>query len=109
MKPPPTLRNWRIEPEAHTRTFSIENRIIYSLIRKGRIDFNYRLGLGDSTGGIPFTRYHFHEGLSHEIRANAEYKVRKVTDLLLRFKYRLLSTEQDSPEHRFEMEMVAEL
>ena len=81
------------EPEAHTRTFSIENRIIYSLIRKGRIDFNYRLGFGDSTGGIPFTRYHFHEGLSHEIRANAEYKVRKVTDLLLRFKYRLLSTE----------------
>lgn len=97
------------EPEAHTRTFSIENRIIYSLIRKGRIDFNYRLGFGDSTGGIPFTRYHFHEGLSHEIRANAEYKVRKVTDLLLRFKYRLLSTEQDAPEHRFEMEMVAEL
>ncbi len=97
------------EPEAHTRTFSIENRIIYSLIRKGRIDFNYRLGFGDSTGGIPFTRYHFHEGLSHEIRANTEYKVRKVTDLLLRFKYRLLSTEQDAPEHRFEMEMVAEL
>ncbi len=97
------------EPEAHTRTLSIENRLIYSLIRKGRIDFNYRLGFGDSTGGIPFTRYHFHEGLSHEIRANAEYKVRKVTDLLLRFKYRLLSTKQEAPEHRIEMEMVAEL
>lgn len=97
------------EPEAHTRTFSIENRMIYSLIRKGRIEFNYRLGFGNSTGGIPFTRYHFHEGVSHEIRANAEYKVRKVTDLLLRLKYRLLSTEQDSPEHRLEMEMVAEL
>ena len=97
------------EPEAHTRTFSIQNRMIYSLIGKGRIDFNYRLGFGESTGGIPFTRYYFHEGLSHEIRANAEYKVRKVTDLLLRLKYRLLSTKQKEPEHRLEMEVVMEL
>ena len=97
------------EPEARTRTLSLENRMIYSLIGKGRIDFNYRLGFGNSTGGIPFTRYNFHEGLSHEIRANAEYKVRKVTDLLLRVKYRLLSTKQKEPEHRLEMEMVAEL
>ena len=97
------------EPEAHTRTVSLENQLVYSLIGKGRIDFNYRLGFGNSTGGIPFTRYHFHEGLSHEIRTNVEYKMRKATDLLLRFKYRLLSTEQEAPEHRFEMEMVAEL
>ena len=97
------------EPEAHTQTFSIENRMIYSLIGKGRIDFNYRLGFGDSSGGIPFARYNFYEGLSHEIRASTEYKVRKMTDLLLRFKYRLLSTEQKEPEHRLEMEVVMEL
>ena len=97
------------EPEARTRTFSIRNQMIYSLIRKGRIDFNYQLGFGRSRGGIPFARYHFHGGLSHEIRANAEYKVQKVTDLLLRLKYRLLSTEQEAPEHRLEMEVVAEL
>jgi len=103
------LENLAEEPEAHTRTISLENQLVYSLIGKGRIDFNYRLGFGNSTGGIPFTRYHFHEGLSHEIRTNVEYKMRKVTDLLLRFKYRLLSTEKEAPEHRFEMEMVAEL
>ncbi|MDE0504849.1 MAG: hypothetical protein OXI86_12280, partial [Candidatus Poribacteria bacterium] len=97
------------EPEAHTRTISIENRTIYSLIGKGRFDFNYRLGFGESTGGIPFTRYHFYEGLSHEIRVNAEYKMRKVTDLLLRLKYRLLSAKQEAPEHRLEMEVVMEL
>ena len=97
------------EPEARTRTFSIENRLIYSLITKGRIDVNYRLSYGNSEGGVPFTRYNFHEGISHEIRANADYKVRKVTDLLLRLEYRLLSTEQKEPEHRLEMKVVAEL
>ena len=97
------------EPEAQTRTLSIENQLIYSFIRKGRIDFKYRIGRGTSEGGIPFARYNFYEGISHEIRATASYKVHKVTDLLLRFNYRLLSTEQRKPEHRMNMEVVAEL
>ncbi len=97
------------EPEAQTQTLSIENQVTYSFIRKGRIDFNYRISYGNSKGGIPFTRYNFYEGISHEIRATADYKIRKVTDLLLRFNYRFLSTEQKKPEHRFEMEVVAEL
>ena len=96
-------------PEARTRTFSLENRFTYSFISKGRFDFTYRLNHGSSAGGIPFTRYNFYEGVSHEVRTTADYKVRKVTDLLLRFNYRLLSTEQNKPEHRVGMEVVAEL
>ena len=96
-------------PEARTRTFSLENRLTYSFISKGRLDFTYRLNHGSSEGGIPFTRYNFYEGVSHEVRTTADYKVRKVTDLLLRFNYRLLSTKQNKPEHRVGMEVVAEL
>ena len=96
-------------PEARTRTFSLENRLTYSFISKGRFDFTYRLNHGNSEGGIPFTRYNFYEGMSHEVRTTADYKIRKVTDLLLRFNYRLLSTKQTKPEHRVGMEVVAEL
>jgi len=97
------------QPETRTRTISMENHLSYSIINRGRIDINYRLANGKSEGGIPFARYNFYEGVSHEIRATADYKVHKFTDLLLRLNYRLLSTKQQKPEHRLEMEMVAEL
>ena len=97
------------EPEAKTRTFSYENRITYSLIGKGRIDFNYKLGYGQSSGSIPFAQYTFYEGISHEIRTTADYRLRKFTDLLFRLNYRLLSTKHRKPEHRLEMTVSAEL
>ena len=97
------------EPEAKTRTFSFENRITYSLIGKGRVDVNYKLGYGDSSGGIPFAQYTFYEGISHEVRTTADYRLRKFTDLLFRLNYRLLSTKQRKPEHRMEMTVSAEL
>ena len=97
------------EPEARTRTFSYENRITYSLIGKGRIDINYKLGYGESQGGIPFAQYTFYEGISHEVRTTADYRLRKFTDLLFRLNYRLLSTKQRKPEHRLEMTVSAEL
>ena len=97
------------EPEARTRTFSFENRVTYSLIGKGRIDVNYKLGYGESKGGIPFAQYTFYEGISHEVRTTADYRLRKFTDLLLRLNYRLLSTKQRKPEHRLEMTVSAEL
>ena len=97
------------EPEAKTRTFSFENRITYSLIGKGRIDFNYKLGYGKSSGGIAFAQYTFYEGISHEIRTIADYRLRKFTDLLFRLNYRLLSTKERKPEHRLEMTVSAEL
>ncbi|RKU19184.1 hypothetical protein C6503_08170 [Candidatus Poribacteria bacterium] len=97
------------EPEARTRTFSYENRITYRLIGKGRIVFNYKLGYGQSSGGIPFAQYTFYEGISHEVRTTADYRLRKFTDLLFRLNYRLLSTKQRKPEHRLEMTISAEL
>ena len=97
------------EPEAKTRTFSYENRITYSLIGKGRIDFNYKLGYGQRTGSIPFAQYTFYEGISHEIRTTADYRLRRFTDLLFRLNYRLLSTKHRKPEHRLEMTVSAEL
>ena len=97
------------EPEARTRTFSYENRVTYSLIGKGRIDVNYKLGYGESEGGIPFAQYTFYEGISHEVRTTADYRLRKFTDLLFRLNYRLLSTKQRKPEHRLEMTVSAEL
>ena len=97
------------EPEARTRTFSFENRITYSLIGKGRIDVTYTLGYGESSGGIPFAQYTFYEGISHEVRTTADYRLRKFTDLLFRLNYRLLSTKQRKPEHRLEMTVSAEL
>ena len=97
------------EPEARTRTFFYENRITYSLIGKGRIDVNYKLGYGESEGGIPFAQYTFYEGISHEVRTTADYRLRKFTDLLFRLNYRLLSTKQRKPEHRLEMTVSAEL
>ena len=97
------------EPEARTRTFSFENRVTYSLIGKGRVDFNYKLGYGESEGGIPIAQYYFYEGISHEVRVIADYRLRKFTDLLFRINYRLLSTQQRKPEHRLEMSVSAEL
>ena len=97
------------ESDAKTRTFSFENRLTYSIFGKGRIDVNHELGYGKSDGGIPFAQYYFYEGISHEVRATADYRLRKFTDLLFRLNYRLLSTQQRKPEHRLEMTVSAEL
>ncbi len=97
------------EPEARTRTLFYENRVVYSLVGKGRIDINYKLGYGESRGSIPFAQYTFYEGISHEVRKTADYRLRRFTDLLFRLNYRLLSTKQRKPEHRLEMKVSAEL
>ena len=97
------------EPQAKTRTFFYENQIIYGLIGKGGIEVNYKLGYGQRTGGIPFAQYTFYEGISHEIRADVNYRLRRFTDLLFRLNYRLLSTKHRKPEHRLEMTVSAEL
>ncbi|MCG9127381.1 hypothetical protein JT359_07230 [Candidatus Poribacteria bacterium] len=97
------------EPDAKTRTFSFENQFIYSIFGKGRIEINHKLGYGKSDGGIPFAQYYFYEGVSHDVRTSVDYKLRKFTDLLFRFNYRLLSTKQRKPEHRLEMTVSAEL
>ena len=97
------------EDDAKTRTFSLTNSITYSIIGKGRVEVNHKLGYGRNDGGVPFAQYYFYEGISHEVRATADYRLRKFTDLLFRLNYRLLSTEQRKPEHRLEMTVSAEL
>ncbi len=97
------------EDDAKTRSFSLTNSITYSIIGKGRVEVNHKLGYGRNDGGVPFAQYYFYEGISHEIRATADYRLRKFTDLLFRLNYRLLSTEQRKPEHRLEMTVSAEL
>ena len=97
------------EPDAKTRTFSFDNRIVYGIFGKGRIEVTHTLGYGKSDGGTPYAQYYFYEGISNEVRANADYRLRKFTDLLFRLNYRLLSTRQRKPEHRLEMTVSAEL
>ncbi len=97
------------EDDAKTRTFSYENSITYSILGKGRIYALHTLGYGKRDGGIPYTQYYFYEGVSHEVRATADYRLRKFTDLLFRLNYRLLSTKQRKPEHRLDMTVSAEL
>ena len=97
------------EGDAKTRSFSLANSITYSIIGKGRVEVNHKLGYGKNDSGVPFAQYYFYEGVSHEVRATADYRLRKFTDLLFRLNYRLLSTEQRKPEHRLEMTVSAEL
>ena len=97
------------EPDAKTRTFSFDNKIVYGIFGKGRIDVTHTLGYGKSDGGVPYAQYYFYEGISHEVRTTADYRLRKFTDLLFRLNYRLLSTKQRKPEHRLEMTVSAEL
>lgn len=97
------------QDDAKTRTFSFENHITYSIFGKGRLYVLHTLGYGKRDGGIPYAQYYFYEGVSHEVRATTDYRLRKFTDLLFRLNYRLLSTKQRKPEHRLEMTVSAEL
>ena len=97
------------DPPAQTQTLALENQITYSLVGKGKFNFSYRLAYGKSSGGTPFIRYNFYQGLSHKASISTDYRLEKFTDLHLRFNYRLLSTELHKPEHRAEMEVRAEL
>ena len=95
--------------ETNTRSLSLENHFSYSFFGKGRVNLSYQIAYGKSKGDLPLARYNFYDGLSHEVRCRADYRVRKFTDMTLRFNYRLLATEKDKPEHRAEVEVIAEL
>ena len=94
---------------AYTQTLSLEKRLTYSMIGKGRLDMSYQLAYGKNRGGQPFIRYNFYSGFSHQAKFTANYRIEKYTDLQLRFNYRLLATEVQKPEHRAEMEVRAQL
>ncbi|MBC8231534.1 hypothetical protein H8E77_18445 [bacterium] len=95
--------------DTRTRSLSLENQFSYSFFGKGRVNFSYQIAYGKSKGNLPLARYNFYDGLSHEVRCRADYRMKRFTDMTLRFNYRLLATEHDKPEHRAEVEVIAEL
>jgi hypothetical protein len=97
------------EMDTSTRSLSLENQFSYSFFGKGRVNLSYQIAYGKSKGNLPLAKYNFYDGLSHEVRCRTDYRVKKFTDMTLRFNYRLLATEHDKPEHRAEVEVVAEL
>lgn len=77
---------------------------------RGRADVTYRLAEGSSEGELPaLSGFRFYPGLSHEVTARADYRVRSFTDLTFRLNYRMLATQDRPTEHRFDLELVAEL
>ena len=107
--PPPLVKGGRGGFDTHTRSLSLENQFSYSFFGKGRVNLSYQIAYGKSKGNLPLAKYNFYDGLSHEVRCRTDYRVKKFTDMTLRFNYRLLATEHDKPEHRAEVEVVAEL
>lgn len=97
------------ESQTNTRQSSIESGLIYSILGKGRLDFSYKAAYGKSSGELPIARYNFYDGISHEVRIRADYKVRTFTDLIIRMNYRFFTSELTKPEHRAEVKAVAEL
>jgi len=95
--------------DTNTRSLSLENQFSYSFFGRGRVNLSYQIAYGKSRGDLPLAKYNFYDGISHEVRCRADYRMRRFTDMTLRFNYRLLATEQDKPEHRAEMEVIAEL
>lgn len=97
------------ESQTNTRQSSIKSGFVYSILGKGRLDFSYRTSYGKSQGELPIARYDFYDGISHEVRIRADYKVRKFTDLIIGTNYRFFTSELTKPEHRAEVKAVAEL
>jgi hypothetical protein len=79
-------------------------------VGRGRADVTYRLGNGSSEGELPaLSGFRFYPGVSHEVTARADYRVRSFTDLIFRLNYRMLATRERPTEHRFDLELIAEL
>lgn len=79
-------------------------------VGRGRADVTYRLADGGSEGELPpLSSYRFYPGFSHEVTARADYRVQSFTDITFRLNYRMLATQDRPTEHRFDLELVAEL
>lgn len=77
---------------------------------KGRAELTFRLANGSSAGELPsLSAFRFYEGWSREARAQGEYRVRSWTDLTFRANYRMLDADGRPTEHRFDLELTAEL
>jgi len=95
------------DPPVSTRTISLRPEATLTFKGRGTITMKYEIARGTSSGKLPFARYDFHEGISHEIRSEVSYRLKWFTDIMARLIYRAEITEEEKPDHRLEMEMTA--
>ena len=90
-----------------TKTNSIGSEATWSFRNVGTGITEYRIARGTSTGKLPFARYDFHEGISHRIRLEVDYRIKWFTDLVARLIYRGEIAKDSKPDHRLSVEMTA--
>ena len=98
------------ETSGSSLTQAAEISAAWAAFGKGRADITLRIADGSSAGQLPaLSAFRFYEGISREIRASAEYRIRSWTDLTFRTNYRMLDAQDRPVEHRFDLELTAEL
>ena len=90
-----------------TKTLSLGSEATWRFSGKGTIVTRYQIARGTSSGELPFARFDFHEGISHKIRLELNYRLQWFTDVIARLIYRAEITEREKPDHRLETEMTA--
>jgi hypothetical protein len=95
------------EPPVFTRTVSLGSEATWSFRGRGTAITQYEIARGTSSGELPFARYDFHEGISHRIRLETNYRLKWFTDMTARLIYRAEIAKREKPDHRLEMEMTA--
>ncbi len=95
------------EPPVFTETVSLGSEATWSFRGRGTAITKYEIARGTSSGELPFARYDFHEGISHRIRLETNYRLKWFTDMTARLIYRAEFAEREKPDHRLEMEMTA--
>ena len=95
------------DPPVFTKLISLGSEATWSFRGKGRTITKYEIARGTSSGRLPFARYDFHEGISHKVRFETNYRLKWFTDLTARFIYRAEIAECEKPDHRLEMEVTA--
>ena len=94
-------------PPVFTETLSLGSEATWRFSGKGTTTAKYQIARGTSSGELPFARFDFHEGISHEVRLEVNYRLQWFTDVTARFIYRAEFAEREKPDHRLETEMTA--
>jgi len=95
------------DPPVFTETISLGSEATWSFRGRGTTTMKYEIARGTSSGRLPFARYDFHEGISHRVRLETNYRLEWFTDLTARLIYRAEIAEREKPDHRLEMEVTA--
>jgi hypothetical protein len=95
------------EPPVFTKTISLGSEATWRFRGRGTATMKYEIARGASSGRLPFARYDFHEGISHDLTLEMNYRLEWFTDLTARLIYRAEIAEREKPDHRLEIEMTA--